>query len=100
MLGCEPQILQSAWEGLADIADYVTRFSDIDKTIITTDAILNTIELLRSTSYPGSLHRNSVLQRVGYRKLLCDGCIYVHRVIAGAPVVYRIFNERQDYGWD
>lgn len=99
MSGREPRILQSAWEDLADIADYLVRVSGERVAEETTDEILDTIELLASTPLLGSLHHDSVLQRLGYRKLICGRYICVYRMVDDVPVVYRVFHERQNYAW-
>lgn len=99
MSGREPRILQSAWEDLAEIADYLVRVSGERVAEETTDEILDTIELLASTPLLGSLHHDPVLQRLGYRKLICGRYICVYRMVDDVPVVYRVFHERQNYAW-
>lgn len=99
MSGREPRILQSAWEDLADIADYLVRVSGERVAEETTDEILDTIELLASTPLLGPLHHDPVLQQLGYRKLICGRYLCVYRVIDDTPVVYRVFYGRQDYAW-
>ena len=99
MPGHEPRILQSAWDDLAEIADYLARVSGERVAEETTDAILNTIELLGSAPYLGPLHHDPVLQRLGYRKLVCGKYVCVYRVVDETPVVYRVFHGRQNYAW-
>ena len=99
MSGREPRILQSAWEDLAEIADYLVRVSGERVAEETTDEILDTIELLAPTPLLGSLHHDPVLQRLGYRKLICGRYICVYRMVDDVPVVYRVFHERQNYAW-
>lgn len=57
----EPRILQSAWDDLAEIADYLVRVSGERTAEDTTDAILDTIELLGATPFLGPLHHDRVL---------------------------------------
>lgn len=93
------QILQSAWDDLAGIADYLIRVPGRHAAEEATDTILDTIELLGPTPYLGPLHHDPVLQKLGYRKLICGKYVCVYRVVDGTPVVYRVFHGRQDYTW-
>lgn len=99
MPGREPRILQSAWDDLAEIADYLVRVSGERTAEDTTDAILDTIELLGATPFLGPLHHDRVLQRLGYRKLVCGKYVCVYRIVDDTPVVYRVFHGRQNYAW-
>lgn len=65
----------------------------------TTDAILDTIELLGATPFLGPLHHDRVLQQLGYRKLVCGKYVCVYRIVDDIPVVYRVFHGRQNYAW-
>lgn len=95
----EPRILQSAWDDLAEIADYLVRVSGERTAEDTTDAILDTIELLGATPFLGPLHHDRVLQQLGYRKLVCGKYVCVYRIVDDIPVVYRVFHGRQNYAW-
>lgn len=99
MSGREPRILQSAWNDLAEIADYLMRASGERIAEETTDAILDTIELLGATPFLGPLHHDRVLQQLGYRKLVCGKYVCVYRIVDDIPVVYRVFHGRQNYAW-
>lgn len=99
MPGREPRILQSAWDDLAEIADYLVRASGERAAEETTDAILDTIELLGATPFLGPLHHDRVLQQLGYRKLPCGKYLCVYRIVDDIPVVYRVFHGRQNYAW-
>ena len=99
MPGREPRILQSAWDDLAEIADYLVRVSGEQTAEETTDAILDTIELLGAIPFLGPLHHDRVLQRLGYRKLVCGKYVCVYRIVDDIPVVYRVFHGRQNYAW-
>lgn len=99
MPGREPRILQSAWDDLAEIADYLVRASGERAAEETTDAILDTIELLGATPFLGPLHHDRVLQQLGYRKLVCGKYLCVYRIVDDTPVVYRVFHGRQNYAW-
>ena len=99
MPGREPRILQSAWDDLAEIADYLVRVSGEQTAEETTDAILDTIELLGATPFLGPLHHDRVLQRLEYRKLVCGKYVCVYRIVDDIPVVYRVFHGRQNYAW-
>ena len=99
MSGREPRILQSAWNDLAEIADYLMRASGERIAEETTDAILDTIELLGATPFLGPLHHDRVLQQLGYRKLVCGKYVCVYRIVDDIPVVYRVFHGRQHYAW-
>ena len=99
MSGREPRILQSAWNDLAEIADYLMRASGERIAEETTDAILDTIELLGATPFLGPLHHDRVLQQLVYRKLVCGKYVCVYRIVDDIPVVYRVFHGRQNYAW-
>lgn len=99
MSGREPRILQFAWNDLAGIADYLMRASGERTAEETTDAILDTIELLGATPFLGPLHHDRVLQQHGYRKLVCGKYVCVYRIVGDIPVVYRVFHGRQNYAW-
>ena len=97
MSGREPRILQSAWNDLAEIADYLVRVSGVRAAEETTDAILDAIELLGATPFLGPLHHDRVLQRLGYRKLVCGKYVCAYRIVDDIPVAYRVFHGRQNY---
>lgn len=97
MSGREPRILQSAWNDLAEIADYLVRVSGVRAAEETTDAILDAIELLGATPFLGPLHHDRVLQRLGYRKLVCGKYVCAYRIVDDIPVAYRVFYGRQNY---
>lgn len=95
----KPQILQSTWEDVAEIANCLVHVSGERAAEKTTDAILDTIELLGTMPYLGSLHHDPVLQRLGYRKLVCGAYVCVYRMVDGVPMVHRVYNEWQAYSW-
>lgn len=99
MPGREPRILQAAWENISSIADYLMQNASVRTAEETTDAILGTIELLGSMPYLGPLHHDPVLQKMGYRKLICGSYLCVYRIIDDVPTVYRVFHTHQDYTW-
>lgn len=99
MPGREPRILQAAWEDISSIADYLMQSASVRTAEETTDDILGTIELLGSMPYLGPLHHDPVLQKMGYRKLICGSYLCVYRIIDDAPTVYRVFHTHQDYTW-
>ena len=95
----EPQILQSAWEDIAGIADYLLQNVGARAAEETTDKLLDTIGLLGSMPYLGPLHHDPVLGELGFRKLLCGKYLCVYRVVDDVPAVYHVFHSRQDYAW-
>lgn len=99
MSGHEQRILQSAWDDLAEIADYTVRVSGERTAEEVTGAILDTIELLCPTPYLGPIHHDPVLQRLGYCELMCGKYACVYRAINDAPAVNRVFHGRQNYVW-
>lgn len=90
-----PRILASARENISAIADYHLELAEPASAENITDRLLDTIELLGTHPYLGPLHSDPVLQAHGHRKLICEACVCVYRVIDGVPTVYRVFHDLQ-----
>lgn len=93
----QAKLLQAAWEDLSNIADYHLREVGPLSAERVTDRLLDAIELLSDNPYLGPLHGDHVLQRRGFRKLVCGQYVCVYRVDEGVPTVYRIFPGSADY---
>lgn len=91
------RILQSAWEDLSSIADYHIREVGPLSAERITNEILNTFQLLATNPYLGPLQHDAVLQRRGFRKLLCGRYVCVYRVDEDVPTVYHIFHASSNY---
>ncbi len=95
-----PRILPAAYEDILNIADYRIREVGPNSAEAITNRLLDTIDLLEETPLIGPLHHDPVLQSMGYRKLLCGHYVCIYRIVDGAPIVYRVFHESQNYTAD
>ena len=93
----KPVILATAWEDIEHIADRHMRSSGAASAEHVTDALLDANELLESMPYLGPVHSDSLLRRLGFRKLPVKPYVIVYRIIDDVPTVYDVFYQGQDY---
>lgn len=91
------EILPSAWQDLNSIADYHLRMVGAASAERITDRILDTLESLEAFPLMGSLHSDSVLAQMEYRKVICGKYVCVYRLIETTVYVYRIVPGAADY---
>ncbi|MDD2401545.1 MAG: type II toxin-antitoxin system RelE/ParE family toxin [Clostridia bacterium] len=91
------EILTPALNDIDKIADYhLLAVGPISAEKIT-DKLLNSIEKLGEYPLLGTEHSDPVLQKRGYRKLVCGEYICVYRLIDDAIYVYRVVHSATDY---
>lgn len=90
MAKAKVEILTSALNDIDRIADYhLLAVGPISAEKIT-DKLLDSVEKLGEYPLLGAEHSDSVLQRKGYRKLVCGEYICVYRLIDDTIYVYRV----------
>lgn len=91
------EILTPALNDIDRIADYhMLAVGPISAEKIT-DKLLDSIEKLGEYPLMGTEHLDSVLQKKGYRKLVCGEYICVYRLIDDTIYVYRVVHGTTDY---
>lgn len=91
------EILTPALNDIDRIADYHLVAVGPASARKITDRLLDCIEKLSEYPLMGTEHSDSVLQKQGYRKLVCGEYICVYRLIDDAVNVYRIVHGTTDY---
>lgn len=90
-------ILTPALNDIDRIADYhLLAVGPISAEKIT-DKLLDSIEKLDEYPLLGTEHSDPVLQKKGYRKLVCGEYICVYRLIEDTLYVYRVVHGTTDY---
>jgi toxin ParE1/3/4 len=90
-------ILTPALNDIDRIADYhLLAVGPISAEKIT-DKLLDSIEKLGEYPLLGTEHSDPVLQKKGYRKLVCGEYICVYRLIEDTLYVYRVVHGTTDY---
>ena len=91
------EILTPALNDIDRIADYhLLAVGPISAEKIT-DMLLDSIEKLGEYTLMGTEHSDSVLQKKGYRKLVCGEYICVYQLIDDTIYVYRVVHGTTDY---
>ncbi|KUO68676.1 MAG: hypothetical protein APF77_14825 [Clostridia bacterium BRH_c25] len=91
------EILTPALNDIDQIADYhLLAVGPISAEKIT-DKLLDSIEKFGEYPLMGTEHSDSVLQKKGYRKLVCGEYICVYRLIDDTIYVYRVVHGATDY---
>ena len=94
---CNVVILTPASNDIDQIADYHLMMVGSHSTEKITDRLLNTILMLEEHPLAGSEHSDDVLQKQGYRKLICGDYVCVYKVIGDTVYIYRIVHGAMDY---
>lgn len=91
------EILTPSLNDIDRIADYhLLAVGPISAETIT-DKLLDSIEKLGEYPLMGTEHSDAVLQKKGYRKLVCGEYICVYRLIGDTLYVYRVVHGTTDY---
>ena len=91
------EILTPALNDIDQIADYhLLAVGPISAEKIT-DKLIDSIEKLSEYPLMGTEHSDSVLQKKGYRKLVCGDYICVYRLIDDTIYIYRVVYGATDY---
>ncbi|MDD4172374.1 MAG: type II toxin-antitoxin system RelE/ParE family toxin [Syntrophomonas sp.] len=91
------EILTPALNDIDRIADYhLLAVGPISAGIIT-DKLLDSIEKLGEFPLMGTEHSDAVLQKEGYRKLVCGEYICVYRLIDATVYIYRVVHGATNY---
>lgn len=91
------EILTPALNDIDQIADYHLLAVGPISTEKITDKLLDSIEKLGECPLMGTEHSDSVLQKKGYRKLVCGEYICVYRLVDDTIYVYRVVHGATDY---
>lgn len=91
------EFLDSAWKDLDEIADIHLNLVGVDSARRITDKILDTIELLESNPYLGTVPRYQNIAEQGYRVLICEKYLCFYKVGADVIEIYHIADGRRDY---
>ena len=91
------EILPTAWEDLKRIEDWYLIEFDVKTALKVSDNILNTIERLEQFPDSGSLTPDAWLNDMGYRMLICEKHVAIHRKIGKIVYVYHIADTRTEY---
>ncbi|WP_310603249.1 type II toxin-antitoxin system RelE/ParE family toxin [Anaerosporobacter sp.] len=91
------EILPTAWEDLKRIEDwYIVQFS-METALKVSDAILDAIERLERFPDSGSLTPDEWLNQQGYRMIICEKHVAIHKLIHDVVYIYHIGDTRTDY---
>jgi len=90
-------ILPIAWEDLKTIEDYYAVEFDVETALKVIDSILNAIERLEDFPDSGSMTPDSWLNNMGYRMVICEKYVAIHRRIGDTVFVYHIANTQNEY---
>lgn len=91
------KILTPALNDIDRIADYhLIAVGPVSAEKIT-DKLLESIEKLSEYPLMGTEHSDPVLQKKGYRKLVCGEYICAYRLIDDTVYIYRIVHGSTDY---
>lgn len=91
------EILSPAYLDIDRIAEFHLRMVGPQSAQKITDKLLDTIGLLGEHPFAGAEHGDSVLQKQGYRKLICGEYICIYRVINDIVFIYRVVHGATDY---
>ena len=91
------KILTPALHDIDKIADYhILAVGPVSAEKIT-DKLLDSIEKLGEYPLMGTEHTDPVLQKEGYRKLVCGEYICIYRLIDDTIYIYRVVHGATDY---
>ena len=91
------EILTPALHDIDQIADYhLLAVGPVSAEKIT-DKLLDSIEKLGEYPLMGTEHSDPVLQKEGYRKLICGEYICIYRLIDDTIYIYRVVHGTTDY---
>ncbi len=91
------EILALALNDIEQIADYHLMMVGPKSAEKITNKLLDSIQGLEEYPLIGSEHFDSVLQKQGYRKLICGEYICVYRIIDEIVYVYHVVHGATDY---
>lgn len=94
---CKVEILPTAWEDLKMIEDwYLVQFG-VEVALMVSDNILDAIERLERFPDSGSLTPDKWLNDMGYRMVICEKHVAIHKKISDTVFVYHIADTQTDY---
>jgi len=97
MVSVRIEILTPALHDIDKIADYhLLAVGPVSAEKIT-DKLLDSIEKLGEYPLMGTEHTDPVLQKEGYRKLVCGEYICIYRLIDDTIYIYRVVHGATDY---
>ncbi len=96
-MGYKIKILPTAWDDLKSIEDYYALEFDIVTAINVSDSILDKIELLETNPDIGNDTPDPWLNKRGYRMLICEQHVAIHKKIEDSIYIYHIFDTRSNY---
>lgn len=96
-MGYKVSILPTAWEDLKKIEDWYLLQFGLETALKVSDHILDTIERLEQFPDSGSLTPDKWLNDKGYRMLICEKHVIIHKKIAQEVYVYHIADTRTEY---
>jgi len=91
------EILTPALNDIDQIADYYLLAVGPQSAEKITDKLLDAIGNLEEYPLMGTVHLDPVLQKEGYRKLVCGEYICIYRLIDETIYVYRIVHGTTNY---
>lgn len=94
---CKVEILPTAWEDLKTIEDWYLIQFDAETALKVSENILDTIERLERFPDSGSLTPDVWLNEMGYRMVICEKHVAIHRIIDEIVYVYHIADTRTEY---
>ncbi len=91
------RILAPALHDIDKIADYHLLAVGPASAEKITDRLLDSMEKLSEYPLMGTEHTDPVLQKDGYRKLICGDYICIYRLIEDTVFIYRVVHGATDY---
>lgn len=91
------ELLQPAWDDLAEIAEYYMMAYGVESAKRVTDRILDDLELLREFPLAYNYVPDEDLREEGYRKLISGKYVAIYRLINNVVYVYHIAHIATEY---
>ncbi|WP_099466847.1 type II toxin-antitoxin system RelE/ParE family toxin [Konateibacter massiliensis] len=91
------QLLPTAWEDLKSIEDYYAVQFNVETALKVSDHILDAIERLETFPTSGSLTPDSWLNSMGYRMIIIEKYVAIHKQIGDFIFIYHIANTDTEY---
>lgn len=87
----------AALEDMERIADYYLRVAGVNSAQNITGKLLDAFDLLCDYPLSGAVHPDPVLQKYGYRKLICGDYVGIYKLVQNTVYIYGIFHGAANY---
>lgn len=91
------EFTRPALEDIERIADYHLRVAGVKSAEKITSKLLDAFDLLCDYPLSGAVHPDPVLQKYGYRKLICGDYVGIYKLAEETVYIYGIFHGAVNY---